>query len=145
MVYQIDSGTDGSERRFTYLSAGVETLHETTAEEAFADPMRIYRQVHSDDIPLLAERESEASRDLSTMTAEIRIILPSGDTRWRLFTSAPRRQPDGHLIWDGIELDITDRKRIEEEREKLREQLAQSQKMESVGRLAGGIAHDFNN
>jgi PAS domain S-box-containing protein len=41
--------------------------------------------------------------------------------------------------------DITERKKMEEEQAKLREQLYHVQKLESVGTLAGGIAHDFSN
>ena len=41
--------------------------------------------------------------------------------------------------------DLTERKKMEDERRGLQKQLLQSQKMESIGHLTGGVAHDFNN
>ncbi len=55
------------------------------------------------------------------------------------FTSGSRELLQASIV------DITERKRIREEREKMEQQLRHSQRLESIGRLSGAIAHDFNN
>lgn len=145
MVYEIEINRDGTQRRFSHLSAGVRLLHGLTVEEALADCSLIYDQIHEEDRATLERLEQVALDSLTPFRAEARFVHPSGEVRWRLFQSAPRILSDGRVAWDGIELDITDLKRGEQERDRLHEQLALSQRMESVGRLAGGVAHDFNN
>jgi PAS domain S-box-containing protein len=54
--------------------------------------------------------------------------------------------PQGELVaLEGYIADISERKKSEEEKEKIQAQLLQAQKMDAVGLLAGGVAHDFNN
>ncbi|MCG6881121.1 MAG: PAS domain S-box protein [Deltaproteobacteria bacterium] len=61
-------------------------------------------------------------------------------------TVSPIHDEAGHVVGSSaIAQDISQLKRAVAERQVMEEQFHQSQKLESIGRLAGGVAHDFNN
>ncbi len=63
----------------------------------------------------------------------------NGKTHSFLAKKGPYKGADGKVLGVlGIAVDVTERRKMEEE-------LRKAQKMESIGTLAGGVAHDFNN
>ncbi|MBT4504461.1 MAG: PAS domain S-box protein [Gemmatimonadetes bacterium] len=78
-------------------------------------------------------------------TYEYRLRRKDGRVIWAHGTTRVVEGEGGEQIYQGFVEDITERKRLEAERDKLEEQLHNSQKLEAVGQLTAGVAHNFNN
>lgn len=92
------------------------------------------------------EKDLELMSNPQKQVYEFRVLDKHGVARPAIWSKYVFRDEDGQVAGIvGAFQDITERKRAEEEKEKLQAQMVQAQKMEALGQLAGGIAHDFNN
>ncbi|MBI5086238.1 MAG: PAS domain S-box protein [Acidobacteria bacterium] len=137
-------GPDGG---YLYVSPSCERITGYRPDDFVSDPGLLTRIAHLDDRSALRAHIQEMfSRKQRTGQLQFRVIARSGEERFIEHNCQAVYGQDG--TWLGIRAgnrDVTERIRMEKERQALEEQYRQSQKLETVGLLAGGIAHDFNN
>lgn len=112
IIYQLIQFPDGS-RAFPYVSSGCRELWELEPEAIQQDVRLVWNRIHPDDLPELEAAIADSAEQLSIYSAEYRLITPSG-IKWFQATSRPQRLRDGGILWNGMLLDISDRKAAEQ-------------------------------
>jgi PAS domain S-box-containing protein len=98
-----------------FISAGIERLTGVPAIEYMRDAATLERNIVPEDRDRLHAAIASSRQRLERFDIEVRHRhRATGEIRWSLLRSTPLRCPEGSTIWDGIELDITERKRAEE-------------------------------
>lgn len=115
-------------------------------EEFCSGKIRWDQIVHKDDIHIIKDANRFLNSNIDTINnIQYRIITKDGQIRWVNDIAKSSMDTENRLIIQGTIYNITDLRLAQEAKDKLQVQLIQSQKLESIGRLAGGLAHDFNN
>ncbi len=97
---------------FRYLSGT--GVSKRTLETALTDPHVLLDRVDERDRSKLAHSLVVAARDLTPWQLDYRTRNRSGEIVWVAACAYPTRMPDGGTLFNGIALDVTDRKRVEE-------------------------------
>jgi len=112
MVYTFAQHPDGS-YTFSYVNEASRQLFDLSPEDLMADASFITRLIHPDDREKFASSVRISAETQQPWREVVRHIV-NGEVRWYDCMSRPELQADGDLLWDGIILEITERKRAEE-------------------------------
>jgi PAS domain S-box-containing protein len=100
--------------RFTHLSPEFARAHGVTPEQVYADAMLLCNQLERDDFARLVKAAAESLKTGMPVKVDLRFRTPSGELNWALLYCVPKRIEDGSTVWDGVEIDITERRGAEE-------------------------------
>lgn len=129
---------------YSYVSPQYCRMLGVSAERMLGDADTPLKIVHADDHAEFQRIRARIRSSDGPVSFDLRFMV-GGEVRW--IRTLGQRNPDlgADVAWSGVVVDITEQVRAEHERDRLRGQLMQAQKMEALGQLTGGIAHDFNN
>jgi PAS domain S-box-containing protein len=106
------------------------------------------RRIHPDDQARAREIIEKARREKTEYELDYRLIHPGGEVRDIHVIAHPVLGPTGELVeFVGTVMDITERKRAEDERERLRQaqaDLARVNRVTTMGELTASLAHEVN-
>lgn len=109
LIFQFRVETDGTQS-FPYVSEGSRALYEIEPDRF----IQSFELISDRDRDSLKEAIQESARSLTRFQHEHRILTPSGVLKWVQIISKPEREEDGAIVWDGMVIDISDRKVAEE-------------------------------
>jgi len=121
-VYRLVHDVSGR-RYFDYTSSGFERMFGFKTAELMKDAIPLYDLAHPDDMERVIATETRSIETLSPFNFEGRAIFPNGEIRWYKWHSQPVRLDNGTINFDGVCLDITERKEIEEALKKAHDDL----------------------
>ncbi len=122
VAYQVHINADGAVST-PYVSPNCYALYEVPAEAIMTGQYSFRDFEHNEDRPIVAQRIVEMSQTLQPCEHEFRIITPSGTLKWVQVFTCPVSKPDGSTVWDGIVMDVSDRKQAEFELQRTNEEL----------------------